>query len=516
MFQGIFVFIIFLGPLIFFHELGHFLFARLCGVRVETFSIGFGPKLFKFTRGDTNYAISLIPLGGYVKMFGDDPTTSDEVPEEDRKFAFTHKSKWQRFSIVVGGPFANFLLAYIIYYFLLIAGQSVPQVKFGVIDDNTSFYSSGLRTGDVLTKLNTHEVSSLEDISVSEDKISSITIERAKKEVILTTDIFSKTFIESFLALDQFLRKPIIVNGKGQKFGLALSPKFDEKVSIEEIIATRPEQVFLIPVKEEAAKIIATSDKAISINVDKENVFKSMRSSFYYPIDMMVDGLIVDAPADKAKIKKGDILLAINGENLYGFNRLRTKIQTLAKDKKELTLKYLRDAKTFETKLAPEKKEHNGKEYFAIGIYSSAQVVGREMVNSKPRGIIESFALALKKTYEGSASVLMGFKKLVTGAASMKNLGGPIAIAKQASYSLDVSLSYFFKLMALISINLGVLNLLPIPILDGGHILFILVEVVTGGPVPRKIMMIAQQFGLSLLLLLMIFAIGNDISRFFQ
>ena len=120
MLEKIVIFILFLGPLVFFHELGHFLFARLFGVRVEVFSIGFGPKLFRWKKGDTEYAISLIPLGGYVKMFGDDPFNKDGISEEEKKFSFIHKKKWQRFWIVFGGPLANFILAFFIFFALFL------------------------------------------------------------------------------------------------------------------------------------------------------------------------------------------------------------------------------------------------------------------------------------------------------------------------------------------------------------------------------------------------------------
>lgn len=534
MLQGTLVFVIFLGPLIFFHELGHFLFARLCGVRVETFSIGFGPKLFRFKRGDTDYAISLIPLGGYVKMFGDDPTTKDEITEEEKQFAFTHKNKWQRFWIVFGGPFANFILAFVIYYFLLVVGESVPQVKVGVVDQNTTFYSMGLRTGDVIKKINKTEISSLEDLNLADEKVDSIEIERGSENLKLNVDAFTKDFVETFIGLDQFFRKPIVVDNKNNAYFLSLTDKIDEKISFEEIISMNISKINLLPISFDGKKVLyvpkigtkgldrysvddinATGEQVIRLNVEG-NLYESLDKAGFYPIDVVVESLVLESPADKAKIKKGDILLAINGNNIHDFNTLRNEIQTLAKAKKEVNLKYKRGNEVFTTKLTPEKKEMNGVEYFAIGIYSSAKVADRQMVDAKPKGLFESFGLATTKTFDGMVSVLIGFKKLFIGSVSMKNLGGPIAIAKQASYSLDISLSYFFKMMALISINLGILNLLPIPILDGGHILFILIETVAGGPVPRKVMMVAQQFGLSILLLLMVFALGNDIIRLFN
>ena len=176
-------------------------------------------------KSDTNYAVSLIPLGGYVKMYGDDPTGKDEVPEDQRQYAFTHKTKMQKFWIVFGGPLANFILAYVIYYFLLVAGETVPQVKFGVIEKNTSFYSAGLRTGDILKKVNSDEVTSLEDLASVDEKITNVIVSRGDKKLELTTDFFSKTFIETFVGLEQFLGSQFFINAKGEEFYISTTEK---------------------------------------------------------------------------------------------------------------------------------------------------------------------------------------------------------------------------------------------------------------------------------------------------
>lgn len=178
MLETIAIFIIFLGPLVFFHELGHFLFARLAGVRVEVFSIGFGPKLLKWKRGDTEYTVSAIPLGGYVKMFGDDPLSTEELTDEEKAVAFTHKSKWQRFWIVFGGPLANFILAFFIYLFLVNLGENVPQARFGVIKEGSKYHKLGFRTGDALKKINDKIVLSYDDLNLVDSEVESITVER--------------------------------------------------------------------------------------------------------------------------------------------------------------------------------------------------------------------------------------------------------------------------------------------------------------------------------------------------
>jgi len=171
MIEKVGIFILFLFPLIFFHELGHYLFARLFGVRVVTFSMGFGKKLIKFKRGFTEYAISLIPFGGYVKMYGDDPLNKEEIPEDERKYSFVYQSKWARFWIVFGGPLANFLFAFILFWCLILNGEQSPAARFGSVNPNTTFYSKGIRSGDLIKSIDKTEIRGMIDLQNLEDKL---------------------------------------------------------------------------------------------------------------------------------------------------------------------------------------------------------------------------------------------------------------------------------------------------------------------------------------------------------
>ena len=222
MLEKILIFIIFLGPLVFFHELGHFLFARLFGVRVEVFSIGFGPKLFKFKRGDTDYCISAIPLGGYVKMFGDDPMNMEAVPVEDRPMSFTHKSKWARFWIVMGGPLANFILAYVIFFTLLVGGEKVPELRIGMIPETSSLFQAGLRPGDSLRMFNDKPVLSPTDIALEgTNPVKSVAIMRAGEILTLPLSMTGEQFLNELIQYPPALRKPYLVNQSGETFLLS-------------------------------------------------------------------------------------------------------------------------------------------------------------------------------------------------------------------------------------------------------------------------------------------------------
>ena len=519
--EKIAIFIIFLGPLVFFHELGHFLFARLFGVRVEVFSIGFGPKLFKKKWGDTEYAFSLIPLGGYVKMFGDDPLAADELTDEEKKVAYTAKGKWARFWIVFGGPLANFILAFLIYFSLVSVGENVPQARFGLIPDNTRFYEIGLRSGDILKKINKQEILSFDDLNMIDSEVKSITVQRGNDLKVLDVDFIGTQFVQDFSQYHGQLRAPIVAGKSSQRYFVSLSKKPETQRSLESLANANSDEVYLIPITE---KITSSSrleelkydqTKTITLKLDaSEGVLSQVLKNNYYPLDLLVESIVMGSPADKAKLKQGDIVAAINGTSITNFETLRTMIQGV-KEGEAAKITVFRDGKLVDQDLTPERKEVNGKQVLTIGVYSGIVFMPVKMVESKAKSFGDSIASAYNRTIDGMYKTVLGFKKLITAEVSMNNIGGPIAIGKVASDSFNISLSMFFRLMAIISINLGIINLFPIPVLDGGHIVFIFLEIVNGGPLSRKKLLIAQQFGMSLLFLLIFVALFNDISRFF-
>lgn len=519
--EKIAIFIIFLGPLVFFHELGHFLFARLFGVKVEVFSIGFGPKLFRKKWGDTEYAFSLIPLGGYVKMFGDDPLAADELSEEEKKVAYTAKGKWARFWIVFGGPLANFILAYFIYFALVAVGENVPQARFGVIPENTRFHEIGIRSGDVLKKINNQDILSFDDLNMIDSSVKSLTVERGNSLKVLEVDFIGTQFVQDFSSYRGQLRAPILVDTNSTRYLVSAEAQPDFSKSLEHFSNMNLESVTLIPITE---KITPNSklenlqfDKANSktINLDKsKDVLTQLVENKFYPMDLLIESIVMSSPADKAKLKGGDVMAKINGVSLYNFEQLRTEVQKV-KEGDKATVTVLRGQDFIERELIPEFKELNGQKVLTIGVYSGIVFFPVKMVESKAKNFFESVTLAYSRTMDGMYKTLLGFKKLITAEVALNNIGGPIAIGKVASDSFHISLSMFFRLMAIISINLGIINLFPIPVLDGGHIVFIGLELVNGGPLSRKKLLIAQQFGMSLLFLLIFVALFNDISRFF-
>ncbi|MBI2521796.1 MAG: RIP metalloprotease RseP [Bdellovibrio sp.] len=523
MIENILIFIIFLCPLVFFHELGHFIFARLFGVRVEVFSLGFGPKLFRFNRGGTEYAFSLIPLGGYIKMFGDDPLNKEAVPESERQFSFSYKSKWARFWIVFGGPLANMILAFFIFWFLLLSGETLPEIKFGVVNQGSPFYEKGARSGDLLRAVNDITVVSPTDFISTGEIVKSITVEREGKTVNVPLGFDSQMFLELFSKVMPLLRIPVVTNEKGEFFSLTLDPKIPMGTKsleeLQDLVGVKDFHLYKITEGIKDFSNLKTENfsfiKQISIKItDPDSFFQALAKENLFAHDLLVKSVNMDSPADKAGLGAGDIIISLNDHEMFSFDQVRAKIQDLPTQQKiKLTVKRLGTIKSFE--ILPEITKQDGKEMKIIGVYSTGEFIPMKFVKTPSKGFFEAAWMGLLRTFEATAKTLDGFKKLITKEVSLKNIGGPIAIGKVASDSFKTSLSYFFQIMAFISINLGIINLFPIPVLDGGHIMFIILEIANRGPLSRRKMEIAQQFGLSMLLILTVAAIFNDISKFF-
>ena len=516
MLEKILIFVVFLGPLIFFHELGHFFFARLFGVRVEVFSMGFGPKIFKYVHKGTEYAISIIPLGGYVKMFGDDPFSEVPLSEEEKKVAFNHKTKWARFWIVFGGPLANMILAYVLYVGLLAGGEKVPETKVGVVPEQSKLYVKGLRTGDVLVGINDEKVMSFDDFNIKGSKVEKVVVQRNAEKVDVPIDMELEPFINEFVNIVSVVKKPIFVNTKGEKFYVSLTQKpTDFSSSLEEISSKFDGKAFLYNYNEQDEKFTLDLESESEIVADKSQSLLTLLTTLeFYPVDLSVRNIVMNSPADKAGIKKGDILVQVNGSPLKNFEELRMSLQTLP-DNKEVEVEILSNGTKVVKKITPEVKEVDKKKIKLIGIESGVEYVQPKLVVAKADSFGAALTGAFSRTWDGIVKTFSGYKKLITREVSLNNIGGPLAIGKVASDSFNISLSMFFRLMAIISINLGVINLFPIPVLDGGHIMFLIFETFNGGPLSRRKLEIAQRFGISILFFLIFIALFNDISRLF-
>ena len=449
---NIFAFIIVLGVLIFFHEFGHFLVARLFGVGVEKFSLGFGPRLIGKKIGITDYRLSAIPLGGYVKMVGEEPDA--EIDPADLPLSFTHKPVVQRMLIVAAGPAFNILLAIVIFFvsFSITGIDDIKPVIRQVQKDSVA-QKAGLQVRDRIVSIDDSGIDAWYDINavLADSQGKTLRIGVVRDDALLTIDV-----------------KPEL------KQGLDL---LGDSISYYDLgISALPE------------------------------------------LKAIVGDLSPGFPAEKADLKKGDQIIAINGIPIDSWRQMQSIISSSGGA--ELTISIRREGEVLEVNLTPqfvEDKNHLGQveKRYLIGISNQPMDIPQADLVTKRLNPIKAAVESLKRTYSICVLMVRSVVKMIDGSIPKENLGGPIMIAKLAGDQAKQGIDKLIQFIAFISINLAILNLLPIPVLDGGHLLFFAIEGIKGRPVNLKIREVAQQVGLFILILLMILVFYNDITRFF-
>jgi regulator of sigma E protease len=505
MLYKLFIFLIFLSPLVFFHELGHFLFARFFGIRVEIFSLGFGKNLFSFKKGDTEYRFSLIPLGGFVKMYGDDPFNRDGIPEDQREFAYNHKSKWARFWVVFGGPLANFIFAFAIFFCLIFKGEFIRPFKIGKLLPESKLAAEGFVTGDILKKINGEEIYSQEDFLLLAEDVNTFEVSRNDQEVMVESKLTPEDFLRDFYLNSESLVQPVLLDKDARSFEI----KFEKKsMSLQEIFAQNPSELL----------IVDKDGKELKLERAQKDWKDFLIDSGLYSKGLSVKSVIDNSPAQKAQLMPGDII--IGGEliaekkdvQFFYFDDLRDFIQESKGT--EVKLKIQRNSTLVEVSLQAQEKSYGDQTFYTMGVESSVDLFRPDEIFIAGSGVFSSIKKGFNRTLITLYKTFDGFRKIFSSKNSFESLGGPVAIATVASDSLKVSIEQFLRLMAIISVNLGLINLFPIPVLDGGHIVFLIVEFFNRGPLSKKKMEIAQQFGISLLFILIGLALYNDITRF--
>ena len=449
LFDYIIPFGIALGVLIFFHELGHYLVARWCGVKVLRFSVGFGTPLLKWSvgRDRTEWVLAAFPLGGYVRMLDE---SDGDVPAEDLKRSFSSQSVWRRFAIVAAGPLANFLLAIVLYWGLFVSGAEELRPRVALTEASQSVArEAGIREGDTVLAVAGSEVRGWSDL----------------RWLLLRG------------ALDQ---QHLQVHVRGEAGGEHVLD-FDFR----------------------------------GMRVDEGNTDLIERAGLrpWRPaIPPLVGRVMDDGPAARAGLQEGDRIVQLNDEPVGSWEDLVAGVQEHAGVAVPVFVE--RDGVRFETVLRPDEHFEDGRRIGRIGILA-ADVPGlRDQLFVTVRyGPLEGLWRATLKTWDTSVLTLKMIGRMLIGEVSWKNLSGPVTIADHAGQTAQLGLSHYIAFLALISISLGVLNLLPIPVLDGGHLLYYVVEIVKGSPVSERVMQLGQQIGFTMLALLMMFAFYNDIVR---
>jgi regulator of sigma E protease len=547
-------FIILLGVLVFIHEFGHFIVAKIKNVMVKTFSIGFGPAIFKKKFGETEYRISIFPLGGYVAFYGDDE--KDKIPKKLEHRAFKNQSVFTKMMVVFAGPFFNFILAFVLIALMYVVGKPsaasvINQVRYG-----SPAYKAGLVDGDKVLAIDGKTLKTWDELNkyLEEEKQESVNlkIKRNNKSLFLNTPIAKSLERNKF---GEITYKNRIIGASPNKVSTLIGVEKDstayklgfrtgdfiEGVNQDKVEDFKDFNNKMSQKKFLSIKVIRDGENVIisffnnylknyknfkiykiggvAVSYDKNYSFLNhlgiFRSDTF--ISSFVDD---DSPAKLAGLKVGDRIVSINKNIVRSFKQLQLLVDRTGENKKDLKLLVNGEnglsLKTIQPKLTSIEHEKIGikDERFLLGVqttYVPGEATKYDVKIWNPIKLIyQSFVDLLMWIY----LTILGFVKLITGSVSVKSLGGPVMIAKIAGDSLSLGFVYFIRIMAIISINLGIINLFPIPVLDGGHLVFYSIEALTGRPIKEKYMEHATQVGFYLLIALAIFAFYNDIAKF--
>lgn len=441
-------FLVALAVLIIIHEYGHYLIAKLAGVKVLRFSVGFGRRLWSRRAGAdrTEWTVCAFPLGGYVKMLDEH---EGPVAAGERHRAFNRQSVWRRFAIVSAGPAANFLLAVVLYWMLFLNGVQEAKPIVGAPDPDSIAAAAGLQRGDTILKINGEAVGSWQDVRWRVLQLA-VEKEQARLEVLESSRrIEWRTLDLARFVADGFEGDPL------GRIGLRIY---------------RPD------------------------------------------VEPVIGKVMAGGVAERFGLRAGDRVISIDGRPLRTWDELVASVR--AHPGERLNFEFRRGEENISLALAPEVIEHNGERFGRIG--ASPRIDPQSMqglVTTVSYGPAAALKLAFVRTWDTATFSLRMLGKMLVGEVSWKNLSGPVTIADYAGQSAQLGIAAYVGFIALISISLGVLNLLPIPLLDGGHLMYYVVEIIKGSPVSERVMELGQRLGLSLLLFLMAFAFYNDINR---
>jgi regulator of sigma E protease len=437
-------FLLGLGPLIILHELGHYWAARLCGVKVRRFSIGMGRVVWsrRFGADQTEWALSILPVGGYVKLVDSRDPASAPVDASEEAREFTRQNVWKRIAIIAAGPAVNFIVAIALMAGLFMVGKEEPGTRLRAMQPETPAYIAGIRGGDAVSAVNGKAVDTFGDL-----RWELVQAAMDKRDAELT------------------------LHGAGGGSYRAVIPA-----------ATMARQ-----------------------NPDSD-IMSALGMQMWRPRPA-VEKVYPDGAAARAGLRQGDLLVAIDGKPIADGVDL---IATVSKAPgRTLQVDLLRGGEPLRLAVTPERDPSRD-----VGIIRLMVAQAPEMVLVRA-GPLEAIAKGAGRAWDGSITTLKMIGKMITGEVSLKNVSGPLTIANVAGQAANAGFGFYVEVLAFISLSLGVMNLLPIPVLDGGQLLYYSLEVLTGRPLSARVGEIAQVAGFGLMLMLMALAVFNDLVRFF-
>lgn len=531
-------FLLLLGGLIFFHELGHFLVAKLSGVRVLTFSIGFGPALLRKKYGDTEYKLAAVPLGGYVRMHGDEPDSV--VPEDEREFAFNYKPLWKRTLIVLAGPVFNLILPVVVFFFMFLTHTQLYPAYIGAVTEGGPAWHAGLRAGDTVTRMGGQEITYWWELQASVtdaigqelemeyrrgDEVRTTTVIPEEREIVLLKHV-GLVDKQGLIQVTQVYVEPMIsVDPAGRAYAAGLR-NWDRVTAVDDqpvkgyaelrtILAGKGEHTLQVVREQPLGKLGHSAFNILGAPPLTVVLTGGDEVEGLWAAELVVHQVDEGTAADKLGLKPADRILSIDGASFPLWAIMEGYLADNVGDTHEIS--WWSNGKIHTEKLSlassTEKGEFNeDRQVVTFGARNHSSINIPELIPNNNK-----LYYALRETWRSASEAyrvtLASVGGLVVGKVPLKEMGGPILIYDMASKTEKHGWMFFFNLMAWLSISLGVINLFPIPILDGGHLFFFAIEAVIRRPVPIKVRMIASYVGLALILLLMVFVFKNDIAR---
>ncbi len=463
--QSVLSLLLTLGILVTIHEYGHFWVARRCGVKVLRFSVGFGKPLFSwFDKSGTEFVIAAIPLGGYVKMLDE-----REAPVEDslKPYAFNRKKVSQRIAIVAAGPIANFIFAIFAYWLMFLSGFNALIPNIGSVDTDSIAANAGLNSGYEIIAVDGHETSGWRAVSMA------------------------------------------LINRIGDTGAIEIKARpsvSTSESSISATLSTQNHEIFSLSIDEWLT------------NSKPSHLLSDLGIHPYRPIVPAIMGVVQsDSPAEQGGLQSGDHVIRVNDIKIEGWHDFVKIVQASAEKEIQVDLIRKDDVQKnnqIRLNLKPSlQQDESGRSYGLLGVRAQSFKYPDEMIRKVSYGPFSSIGYAASQTWADTKMSLNAVKKMVQGLISLENLSGPITIAQVASDSISSGVEEFLRFLALLSISLGILNLLPIPVLDGGHLLYYLVEGIRGKPLSDKWQEFGLKIGISFILILMTVAFYNDVMR---
>jgi regulator of sigma E protease len=444
-------FLIAIGVLIAVHEFGHFWVARRFGVKVLRFSIGFGTPLYRwYDKLGTEYVLSVIPLGGYVALFGE---RGQVIPPAERSMAFSYKPVLVRMAVLAAGPLFNLLFALLAYWAVFLMGVTVFVPVLGYVPNDSIAGLAGLRAGQEIVAVENKPTNSWEAVGIQ------------------------------------------LLSHLGEDKTITVSVKEKGKTTIDN-------------------KILDLGHWSDS-NAQSD-LLQSVGLAPMDPIPPVIAKILPDYPAAKAGLQVGDTILSLDGLSIHSRSEVVHNLQTKAN--KPVVFEIIRRGQTLKIVVEPiSKASQEGRIGGFIGIeFQALKEIPTDLIRAQRFGVVDSLVKAFNKTVDSSILLLEVIKKMVVGQVSVRHVSGPLAIAKYAGQSVSIGLKQFLDFLAMISISLGIFNLLPIPILDGGHFMYCVYELVTGKRVSEVAQNIGMWIGSIILIGFMTLAFYNDMTLIFR